>query len=150
MFKDTISYVDFNGNAQSQDVYFNLSKNELMEIQFSIDEGYDVYLTKALEGGNKAKLYSAMVHLIDKAYGIKSEDGQRFIKSPELIAEFKETPIYDVLMTKILTDDNYFNTFVTGMMPSDLDVFKNSSNIPNEKKEIVEKFKAFESGRAEA
>ena len=39
MLKKTIAYVDFNGNDQTEDFYFNLSKTDLTEMQLSVDGG---------------------------------------------------------------------------------------------------------------
>ena len=35
--------------------------------------------------------------LIKKAYGVKSEDGRRFMKSEEISRSFMESPAYEIL-----------------------------------------------------
>ena len=46
MLKKTITYEDFNGVERKEDFYFNLSKAEIMEMQFGTVGGLDVMLKK--------------------------------------------------------------------------------------------------------
>ena len=58
--------------------------------------------------------------LVLKAYGEKSADGKRFIKSPELSEAFSQTEAYSSLMMELLTDAEAAAQFVIGIMPADL------------------------------
>ena len=52
-----------------------------------------------------------------KAYGQKSADGRRFIKSPELANEFAQTEAYSQLFMELATDADAASKFVNGIVP---------------------------------
>ena len=132
MLKKTITYIDFNGTERTEDHYFNLLKNEALDIAFdlpddvtaSIDGDLDDVTEKAASRlvdklGNKG-IKGFIENLIRKSYGVKSEDGRRFIKKDELTEEFMQTPAYDVFIMELMTDDVAAANFVTGVLPADL------------------------------
>ena len=49
MLKKTIKYVDYNGIDQADECYFNLSKAELTEMEFSKTGGFENYITNVPE-----------------------------------------------------------------------------------------------------
>ena len=51
------------------------------------------------------------------AYGQKSADGRRFVKSEELTQEFLQTEAYSELFIKLLTDENAASDFINGIIP---------------------------------
>ena len=67
--------------------------------------------------------------LVLKAYGIKSPDGKRFIKSDEITTEFSQTEAYSQLFMKLATDADAAAKFVNGIMPADV-VAKQSAAPP--------------------
>ena len=132
MLKKTITYTDFNGTERTEDFYFNLLKNEALDIAFdlpddvtaSIDGDLDDVTEKAASRlvdklGNKG-IKGFIENLIRKSYGVKSEDGRRFIKKDELTEEFMQTPAYDAFIMELMTDDVAAANFVTGVLPADL------------------------------
>ncbi len=58
--------------------------------------------------------------IIMNAYGEKSPDGRRLMKSEELSKAFSETPAYDKLFQEIFMDNNGMVNFLTSIMPSDV------------------------------
>ena len=54
--------------------------------------------------------------LITKAYGVKSEDGRRFMKSEEISRSFMESPAYEVLFEELVTNDKAAADFVNAVM----------------------------------
>ena len=53
------------------------------------------------------------------AYGIKSDDGKRFMKSDQLREEFSQTAAYDALFMELATNDDAAATFIKGVVPKD-------------------------------
>ena len=104
MFKRTISYKDFDGNQVTEVLLFNLSNPELMALQASYPEGYAKHLTTALETGDKREVVKTLQDLILSAYGEKSSDGRRFIKSEQMKTDFEESAAYEALFTEMLMD----------------------------------------------
>ena len=120
MLKKTITYKDFNGVERKEDFYFNLSKAEIMEMQFGTVGGLDVMLQKIVDAKDVKSIMNTFKMLILKAYGIKSDDGRRFIKSEEIAKEFEQTEAYSILYMELATDDNAAAEFVNGIMPKDV------------------------------
>ena len=91
MLKKTIKYVDYNGVERCEDFYFNLSKAEVTEMQVSEEGGYDQMLQRIVDAKDNKEIFKHFKAIILKAYGEKSQDGRRFIKSEELSEEFAQT-----------------------------------------------------------
>lgn len=120
MLKKTMTYTDYDGVERTQDFYFNLSKAEILEMQLSSDGGYDKILERIVKAKDKKALIAIFKDLILRSYGIKSDDGKRFMKSPEISAEFEQTPAYSDLFMQLATDADAATAFVTGIIPGDL------------------------------
>lgn len=118
MHKETITYNDLNGVQRTEDFYFDLSKPEIVKIQASAKGGYDVQLRSIAADLNGAKIMEFFENFITKSYGEKSEDGRRFMKSEEISRSFMETPAYEVLFEKLVTNDKYAADFVNAVMRS--------------------------------
>ena len=120
MLKKTITYEDFNGVERKEDFYFNLSKAEIMEMQFGTVGGLDVMLKKIIDAKDVKSIMDTFKMLILKAYGIKSDDGRRFIKSEEISKEFEQTEAYSILYMELASDANAAAEFVNGIIPKDV------------------------------
>ena len=83
-----ITYVDYNDLERTEDYYFNLSKAELMEMELGIAGGLSETIDKIIKTKDTPSLVKIFKELLLKAYGVKSPDGKRFIKSDELRDEF--------------------------------------------------------------
>lgn len=118
MHKETITYNDLNGVQRTEDFYFDLSKPEIVKMQASAKGGYDVQLRSIAADLNGAKIMEFFENFITKSYGEKSEDGRRFMKSEEISRSFMETPAYEVLFEKLVTNDKYAADFVNAVMRS--------------------------------
>lgn len=143
MLKKTVNYEDFDGNQRTEDLYFNLTKLEATE--FALDLPDEITDEVAKEGASAANMEAAtrivqklggkgiidyIRKLVLKSYGIKSEDGKRFIKSEEISTEFSQTMAFDNLMMELLTDDNAASNFITAIIPSDLAEAAKSALLP--------------------
>lgn len=49
-------------------------------------------------------------------YGVKSEDGRRFMKSEEISRSFMESPAYEILFEELVTNDKAAADFVNAVM----------------------------------
>lgn len=116
MLKKTITYKDLNGVERTEDFYFNLSKPEIVKMQASVKGGYDVQLRSIAANLNGGQIMEFFEELISKAYGEKSEDGRRFMKSEEISRSFMETPAYEKLFEELVTDDKAAADFVNAVM----------------------------------
>lgn len=120
MLKKTIKYTDYNGKEHTEDFYFNLSKAELTEMELSTTGGYGEMLQGIVAADEHTKLVPIIKEIIFKSYGEKSDDGKRFIKSPELSLAFSQTEAYSELFMEIATDAEASAAFVNGIIPVDI------------------------------
>ena len=117
MIKKTITYKDYNDNSRTDTFYFNLSKSELVEL--SAEYGN---FSEIANSNDPSKLVPMMKKIILKAYGKKSDDGKRFIKSEELSTEFYQSEAYSSLFMELATNGEEFSKFIKGLIPADINV----------------------------
>lgn len=120
MITETIKYTDYNGTEREEKFLFNLSKAELMEMEMGTTGGLAEKIQKIVETQDAPSIIKIFKELILKAYGEKSEDGKRFIKSKELSEGFAQTEAYSQLFMKLATDSEAAANFVKGIVPSDI------------------------------
>lgn len=120
MLKKEITYTDYNGQERTEDFYFNLSKAELIEMQASVDGGLDEHLIKLVKNNNQPEIFKFFKDLVLKAYGEKSDDGRRFVKSKEISEAFSQTEAYSEFFTQLATNSKAGAEFINGIMPADL------------------------------
>lgn len=128
MLKKTISYIDFNGNEVTEDFYFNLTKAELaeMELKETVIKGEEQTggmvekLNAIAKSGEGRLIIEVFKDIIARSYGVKSEDGKRFIKSPELFEAFSQTEAYSELFMSFVTNADAAAQFINGIMPADI------------------------------
>ena len=117
MRKETITYVDYNGTERTEDYYFNLTKAEIMEMEMGTTGGLAEMINRIVAAQDAPAIIKIFKDLILKAYGEKSADGKRFIKSEELSTAFSQTGAYDQLFMKLATDSEAAANFVNGIVP---------------------------------
>lgn len=119
MWKETITYTDYFGEERTEDFRFNLSKAECAERQMKFaGGGYGEFLRKIVEAKDSEKIVEYFKQFLLDSYGEISQDGRRFIKSPELSKAFSETEAYSILYMKLATDDQFAADFVNGVIPN--------------------------------
>ena len=118
MLKKTITYTDYNGITRTEDFYFNLTKAEIMEMQLSTNGGLDVMIKKIIDSQDAPSIIKIFKELILKAYGEKSDDGKRFVKSKEISVVFAQTEAYSQLFMELATDTDAASKFVNGIVPA--------------------------------
>ena len=121
MLKKTVSYVDYNGVERTEDFYFNLSKAEVAEMELSVEGGFSKMLEDVVKSKDNVKIVNIFKQLVLKAYGEKSADGRRFVKSEELAQAFTQTEAYSEIFMELALDSNAAAAFVNGIMPANLD-----------------------------
>ena len=120
MLKKIITYTDYNGVERTEPFYFNLSKAELMEMELGVTGGMTEMLDKIIAAKDAPSLMKTFKEMIMKAYGVKSDDGKRLIKSEELSIAFTQTEAYSVLFMELITDDKAAADFVNGIIPNEI------------------------------
>jgi len=117
MLKKAITYTDYNGNERTENFYFNLSQAELMEMEMSTAGGLAEMINKIVAEQDAPAIIKIFKELILKAYGEKSPDGKRFVKSKEISEAFSQTEAYSKLFMELATDSDKAAEFVNGIVP---------------------------------
>ncbi len=120
MIKKTITYTDYNNVERTESFYFNLSKAEVMEMEMGTNGGMAESIRKIVDAKDAPAIIRVFKDLVLKAYGVKSDDGRRFIKSKELSDGFSQTEAYSQIFMELATDADAAAKFVNGIVPSDL------------------------------
>lgn len=118
MLKKTITYVDYNGTERKEDFYFNLSKAEIMEMEMGTTGGMVEMINRIVAAQDAPAIIDVFKKMILKAYGEKSADGKRFIKSKEISEAFSQTEAYSQLFMELATDADAASKFVNGIVPA--------------------------------
>lgn len=120
MLKKTIKYTDFDGEERTEDFYFNLTKAEIMEMNLTTYGGLDKMIEKIIAAKDTPKIVNLFKDLVLRSYGIKSDDGKRFIKNDKIREEFTQTEAYSELFMELATDEEAAINFVNGIVPKEL------------------------------
>ena len=102
---------NLNSNSEAKELY-----NKALEAfrRYSGAGGEDDESIAASPNG--ALIMEFFENFIKTAYGEKSDDGRRFMKSEEISRSFMETPAYEVLFEKLVTDAGAASEFVNRVM----------------------------------
>lgn len=118
MLKKKITYTDYNGIERIEDHYFNLTKAEIMELELGTAGGFAEMIQRIVDAQDAPSIIKVFKDLILKAYGEKSPDGKRFIKSKEISDAFSQTEAYSQLFMELATDADAAAEFVNGIVPN--------------------------------
>ena len=118
MLKKTITYIDYNGTERKEDFYFNLSKAEIMEMEMGTTGGMVEMINRIVAAQDAPAIIDVFKKMILTAYGEKSADGKRFIKSKEISEAFSQTEAYSQLFMELATDADAASKFVNGIVPA--------------------------------
>lgn len=120
MIKKTITYVDYNGVSRTEDYWFNLTTAELMKMELGTDGGFSAMMTRIIQADDVPSMMRVFDNIIRKAYGRKSPDGKRFIKSDVQTEEFCQTEAYTNLFMEFITDTDKAIEFINGIVPAEV------------------------------
>lgn len=118
MLKRIITYPDYNGGTRTEDFYFNLTQAEITEMELSVDGGLVEMINRIVAAQDGRQIIATFKDIILRAYGEKSPDGKRFVKSQELRDAFSQTEAYSKLFMELATDADAAAAFVNGIVPA--------------------------------
>ena len=117
MLKKTWTVTDYDGVTRTRDRYFDISEAECIDMEMSIDGGYQEMLETIVKEQNAVEIYKRFKEIVLLAYGEKSADGTRFVKSSELSTAFTQTKEFSLLMKELTTDAKAAAEFMNGIFP---------------------------------
>lgn len=117
MLKKTMTYIDYNGLTRTEDFYFNLTQAEITEMELSVDGGLVEMINRITAAKDGKQIIAMFKDIVLRAYGEKSPDGRRFIKTQEIRDAFAQTEAYSDLFMELATDASAAAAFVNGIIP---------------------------------
>lgn len=118
MYKIDLKYEDFSGEQVEETLYFNLTKTEALVLAAKEDGKYVEILKNIADMGNPQRILEVFTELVLSSYGVRSEDGRKFIKNEQIREEFRCSAAFDELMIKLVTDSGYAVAFVNSILPT--------------------------------
>ncbi len=102
MLHKKVTYTNYNGEVVNEDVYFNLTSMELVKMEAK----YEMSIPDKIKEVTDTKDYEGIIALFEDllltAYGVKSEDGRRFIKDEQATKEFGDSIAYAEIFEQII------------------------------------------------
>lgn len=117
MYKETITYNDFDGFERTEDFYFNFTKAEIVEFDMSRDGGMKSLLERIINSPSNTEVLSMFRTIVQGAYGKKSDDGRKFEKSQKILDDFMSTEAYSDFCMKLYTNPDFAATFINAIIP---------------------------------
>lgn len=124
MLKKTMTYTDYDNVQRTESFYFNLTKAEIVEMEYDIEGGMQKMLEEITEKLDGKKIMAFVKKIILKAYGEKSADGKRFVKSEEISQAFAQTEAYSDLYIELVSDAKALADFINAIIPKVEDAAK--------------------------
>ena len=119
MITKTITYVDFNGVKRTEEHLFHISQADALELEMSEEGGLRAMIKQIVAAQSQPKIFKLFKKVILTAYGEKSADGKRFVKSEEISTAFSQTGAYNALVVELTSNANaaadFFNSLVNTM-----------------------------------
>lgn len=116
MFKQTVTYENFNGEEVTEDLYFHLNKLEMTRLNFKYDNNIEKYAQNASKDEDGTKMLNFMTDLMLTSFGKKAADGGKFDKSPEIKKDFEYGAAFAELFSMILDDPSLAERFASNLM----------------------------------
>lgn len=114
MLKKTITYTNFNEEEKTRELYFHLGKMDMARVH--ADPTFLQEMERAASENDKKTMLEKIEYIVRLAYGIRSEDGEKFIKTKEIQDEFIHSAAYEEFLIDLLVRGNFFE-FVKGVFP---------------------------------
>lgn len=137
MLKKVITFEDYNGEMRTEDHYFGLNETELLKKDIKTPGGLKELINRMIQTKDGAAILELFDELVTHAYGIKSPDGRKFIKSPEISRDFMQTEAYNQLVLELFSGgEEAMAAFVEGLLPQKLVLQAKLEEAKNEEKAV--------------
>ena len=117
MLKKTITYTDYDGLERTEEFRFNLTKAELVDMELTTAGTFSETMNRIIAEKDIIRIAKLFKELLLKSYGVKSDDGKRFIKSQELSEAFSQTEAYSDLYIELLSNPEEAAKFFAEVAP---------------------------------
>lgn len=102
MLHKKVTYTNYNGEVVNEDVYFNLTSMELVKMEAKYEKPIVDKIKEVTEANDYKGIIALFEDLLLTAYGVKSEDGRRFIKDKQATKEFEDSIAYAEIFEQVI------------------------------------------------
>lgn len=102
MLHKKVTYTNYNGEVVNEDVYFNLTSMELVKMEAKYEMSISDKIKEVTEANDYKGIIALFEDLLLTAYGVKSEDGRRFVKDKQATKEFEDSIAYAEIFEQII------------------------------------------------
>lgn len=120
MLRKPITYTNFNGETVTRNFYFNLTKAEIALRELTSDGTFSQAMQKIGSSSKGSEILPEFIKILKWTYGVKSADGESFIKNDEVWAQFEASEAYSTLVMELISDAGAAANFIQAIMPADL------------------------------
>ena len=117
MLKKVITYTDYDGVERTETFHFNFTKAEVAEMEMSTEGGLAKKIEKIVEAKDQKEIIALFKEVVLSAYGEKTADGRRFVKSQEIRDAFAQTEAFSELFMELATNTDAAIAFLNGIIP---------------------------------
>lgn len=117
MIKKTVVYENLDGKTESEVVYLNINMIELTELEFVAEKSISAILKDIGETPSMADALKTFKMFIRFAYGVKSPDSKKLLKSDSIWESFENSEPYSALLWEMLNDAPKAVDIIMGILP---------------------------------
>ena len=117
MLKKSVTYMNFDDEIVTEDLFFNLTKAEIMELETSEEGGFIASMQKVVANENAGAALVGFKRLIMMAYGEKVGPDKKFVKvynGVNLSEAFVATEAYSTILMELSSDATIAAAFING------------------------------------
>ena len=119
MISKHVKYENFEGQTVEEDLYFHLSKSDLLTLEVRYGMSFQDYVNQLMKKNDRYGLINLAKDIILDAYGVKTSSNQ-FNKTKEIKESFQYSPAFDEVLLDLMSDEEKFRQFLEGVVPSDV------------------------------
>src|ERR1044072_1372576 len=128
MLKQTVQYTDFDGANKTKNLYFNLTRSEVIDNVAIKDEFQEIHDLIAgeqrdLEMHEVKMILDLIKKLMKMSYGIQRQTAEgdlTFTKKDEIWEDFIETAYCDAFLVALFKDPGKAGAFLSGIWPKEI------------------------------
>lgn len=117
MIKKTVVYENLDGKTESEVVYLNINMIELTELEFVAEKSISDILKDIGETPSMADALKTFKMFLRFAYGVKSPDSKKLLKSDSIWESFENSEPYSALLWEMLNDAPKAVDVIMGILP---------------------------------
>ena len=112
MIKQTVAYTNLDGQPATEDLYFNLNKAELIDLELEQERSMSDMLKEVGEDPTAKDVLWMLKTFVHRSYGKRSEDGRKFVKNETVLEDFIDSEPYSEFLWGLINDPKKAMEFI--------------------------------------